>query len=48
MPWPLAYLQSARSEKKWEKDEKIKKIQIRLAIIDLFEGLWSVGAHFRR
>ena len=40
------YLQSARSEEK--KREKKVFQRKRLAIVDLFEGLWSVGARFRR
>ena len=38
VPW---YLQSARSEKK-------KILRKLLALIDLYEGLWWVGARFRR
>ena len=39
----LEYLQSARSENKRGKTQPRK----RLAIVDLFEGLWSVGTRFR-
>ena len=42
----LENLQSARSEEK--KREKKVFQRKRLAIVDLFEGLWSVGARFRR
>ena len=40
----LEYLQPARKKKK---GKKCCFLQERLAIIDLFEGLWSVGTRFR-
>ena len=41
----LEYLKSVRSEKKIIIIKK--KLWTRLTIIDLFEGMWSVGTRFR-
>ena len=40
----LEYLQLARSEKN---EKNARFLQKHLIIIDLFEGLWSVGTRFR-
>ena len=40
----LEYLQSPRSENKWDKMFFLRK---RLIVFDLFHGLWSVGTRFR-
>ena len=41
----LVHVEAARSEKKRVKTQSYGK---RLTIIDLFEGLWLLGTHFRR
>ena len=41
----LENLQSPRSEKKWGEKNSLRK---RLAIFGLLDGLWLVGARFRR
>ena len=41
----LGYLKPARLEKTTRKSFSLQK---RLTMVDLFEGLWSVGTRFRR
>ena len=45
----LEHLEAARSQKKMGgKNAFLRRKRLRVTIIDLFEGLWLVGTHFRR